>query len=140
MGSFVRFSPEPEFWSSVQLTIREALGPEGYDAAFAAGAALAIEEAVAYVRRARGERKRPARGWKRLTPTELEIVRHVAAGLTNRQIGQRMFITSGTVKTHLSQSSPNWALPRACAWPPKPPGASWIPAISPTRCGDIELR
>lgn len=102
MGSFVRFSPEPDFWSSVQLTTREALGPEDYDAAFAAGAALATEEAVAYVRRARGERKRPARGWKRLTPTELEIVRHVAAGLTNRQIGQRMFITSGTVKTHLS--------------------------------------
>ncbi|MBA2473636.1 MAG: response regulator transcription factor, partial [Pseudonocardiales bacterium] len=35
-------------------------------------------------------------------PTELEIVRHIAAGLTNRQIGQRMFISPGTVKTHLS--------------------------------------
>ena len=29
-------------------------------------------------------------------------MRHVAAGLTNRQIGQRMLITPGTVKTHLS--------------------------------------
>jgi DNA-binding CsgD family transcriptional regulator len=98
----VRFPPEPEFWSSVQLTTREALEPEGYDAAFAAGAALATEEAVAYVRRARGERKRPSRGWHSLTPTEIEIVRHVMAGLTNRQIGQRMFISPGTVKTHLS--------------------------------------
>jgi hypothetical protein len=36
----VRFPPEPEFWASVERTTREALGPDGYDAAFAAGAAL----------------------------------------------------------------------------------------------------
>jgi DNA-binding CsgD family transcriptional regulator len=29
-------------------------------------------------------------------------VRHIAAGLTNRQIGQRMFISPSTVKAHLS--------------------------------------
>jgi predicted ATPase/DNA-binding CsgD family transcriptional regulator len=98
----VRFPPEPEFWSSVELTTREALGPDGYDAAFAAGAALGTEEAVAYVRRARGERKRPSRGWDSLTPTELEVVRHIVAGFTNRQIGERMFISPGTVKVHLS--------------------------------------
>ncbi|MCA1705218.1 MAG: LuxR C-terminal-related transcriptional regulator, partial [Actinobacteria bacterium] len=98
----VRFPPEPEFWSSVQLTIREALGSEGYDAAFAAGAALRTDEAIAYIRRARGERKRPSRGWDSLTPTELDVIRHIATGLTNRQIGQRLFISSGTVKIHLS--------------------------------------
>jgi predicted ATPase/class 3 adenylate cyclase len=54
----VRFPPEPEFWASVELTTREALGPGGFDAAFAAGAALGTDEAVAYVRRTRGERKR----------------------------------------------------------------------------------
>jgi len=97
----VRFPPEPEFWSSVERTTREALGPDGYEVAFAAGAALGTDEAVAYVRRARGERKRPSRGWDSLTPTELEVVRHIAAGLTNRQIGERMFITAGTVKAHL---------------------------------------
>jgi predicted ATPase/class 3 adenylate cyclase/DNA-binding CsgD family transcriptional regulator len=98
----VRFPPEPQFWSSVQVPTREALGPDGYDAAFAAGAALGTDEAVAYVRRARGERKRPSRGWNSLTPTELDVVRHIAAGLTNRQIGQRMFISPGTVKAHLA--------------------------------------
>ncbi len=98
----VRFPPEPEFWAFVECTIGEALGPDGYETAFVAGAALATDEAVAYVRRARGERKRPSRGWDSLTPTELEIVRHIAAGLTNRQIGERMFITPGTVKAHLS--------------------------------------
>ncbi len=98
----VRFPPEPEFWASVEHTTQEALGSDGYATAFAAGAALTTDEAVAYVRRARGERKRPSRGWDSLTPTELEVVRHIAAGLTNRQIGEHMFITAGTVKAHLS--------------------------------------
>jgi predicted ATPase/DNA-binding CsgD family transcriptional regulator len=98
----VRFPPEPEFWAGVERTAQEALGDDRYDTAFAAGAALGIDEAVAYVRRARGERKRPSHGWDSLTPTELDVVRHVAAGLTNRQIGERMFITPGTVKIHLS--------------------------------------
>ncbi|MGH3997085.1 MAG: LuxR C-terminal-related transcriptional regulator, partial [Pseudonocardiaceae bacterium] len=98
----VRFPPEPEFWAGVELTTREALGDDACDVAFAAGAALATDEAVAYVRRARGERKRPSRGWDSLTPTELEVVRHIATGLTNRQIGERMFISPGTVKIHLS--------------------------------------
>ncbi len=52
----VRFPPEPEFWASVELTTREALGPDGYHAAFAAGATLKTNEVVTYVRRARGER------------------------------------------------------------------------------------
>jgi DNA-binding CsgD family transcriptional regulator len=98
----VRFPPEPEFWASVEHTTREALGPDGYDAAFAAGAALGTGEAVADVRRSRGERKRPSRGWDSLTPTELEVVRHIAAGLTNRQIGECMLLSPGTVKAHLS--------------------------------------
>ncbi|MGH3839387.1 MAG: hypothetical protein ACRDSF_27355, partial [Pseudonocardiaceae bacterium] len=59
----VRFPPEPDFWASVEHTTREALGPDGYQAAFTAGAALSTDDAVTYVRRARGERKRPSHGW-----------------------------------------------------------------------------
>ncbi|MGH3811666.1 MAG: LuxR C-terminal-related transcriptional regulator [Pseudonocardiaceae bacterium] len=98
----VRFPAEPQFWASVGHTTREALGDDLYDTAFAMGAALGTDEAVAYVRRARGERKRPSHGWDSLTPTELQVVRHIAAGLTNRQIGEQMFISAGTVKVHLS--------------------------------------
>ncbi|MGH8574514.1 MAG: response regulator transcription factor, partial [Gammaproteobacteria bacterium] len=90
------------FWAAVEHTTREALGPDGYQTAFTAGAALSTDDAVTYVRRARGERKRPSHGWDSLTPTELDVVRHIAAGLTNRQIGERMFISPGTVKAHLS--------------------------------------
>ena len=31
----------------------------------------------------------------------LEVVRHVAVGLTNPQIGERMFISPATVKVHI---------------------------------------
>jgi DNA-binding CsgD family transcriptional regulator len=72
------------------------------DAAVAEGRGLTMDEAVAYVSRARGSRKRPPGGWESLTPTELQVVRHAASGLTNPEIGERMFISRGTVKIHLS--------------------------------------
>lgn len=81
---------------------RDALGHRDFDAAWAEGEALTIDEAVAYVSRARGERKRPSSGWASLTPTELEVVKLVAKGFTNPEIGERLFIGRGTVKTHLA--------------------------------------
>lgn len=68
------------------------------------GAALELGEAVAYVRRARGERRRPAFGWDSLTPTESQVVDLAAAGLSNRLIGEQLFIAAGTVKVHLSHA------------------------------------
>lgn len=44
---------------------------------------------------------RPAEAPEQLSPRELEIMRLVADGLTNREIGQRLFITEGTVKNHV---------------------------------------
>jgi ATP/maltotriose-dependent transcriptional regulator MalT len=75
---------------------------QAFDDAWTAGAALSWEEAAAYAQRARGERRRPTFGWDSLTPTELEVVRLAAEGLTNPQIGERLFIGRGTVKTHLA--------------------------------------
>lgn len=36
-----------------------------------------------------------------LTRRELEIVRNVVAGLQNKEVGQKLFISEGTVKVHL---------------------------------------
>jgi LuxR family maltose regulon positive regulatory protein len=37
-----------------------------------------------------------------LSERELEVLQLIAEGLTNREIGQRLFITPGTVKVHTS--------------------------------------
>ena len=81
---------------------REPLGTDRFATAWAEGADLSLDDAVAYAQRGRGRRKRPSHGWNSLTPTELQIVELVAQGLTNPQIGDRLFISKRTVQTHLS--------------------------------------
>ena len=50
----------------------------------------------------RGRRARPQLGWESLTPTEQRVVDLVAEGLTNRQIGERLYVSPRTVQTHLA--------------------------------------
>jgi two-component system, NarL family, response regulator LiaR len=38
-----------------------------------------------------------------ITPRELEILEAVAAGLSTREIGERLFVSENTVKTHTSR-------------------------------------
>ena len=73
-----------------------------FDDAWAAGRPLSTDEAIAYARRGRGERKRPPTGWDSLTPTERDVVRLVSEGLGNKDIGNRLFISPRTVQTHLT--------------------------------------
>ncbi|HZX07189.1 helix-turn-helix transcriptional regulator [Kribbella sp.] len=65
-------------------------------------APLTLDEAVAYARRTRGARGRPSSGWASLTPTEEQVVALAVEGLSNPEIGERLFISRGTVKTHLA--------------------------------------
>ena len=81
---------------------RDALGVDAFHAAWAEGAALSIEEAIAYAQRGRGERKRASTGWSSLTPTELDVVRLVSEGLGNKDIAARLFVSHRTVQTHLT--------------------------------------
>src|SRR5262245_9776457 len=100
--SVARVPPEDEHWAAIDAKLREALAPEDYETAHAEGAELGIDDAVEWARRARGPRKRPAGGWESLTPTEVKVAELVAEGLTNPQVAERMFVSPGTVKTHLS--------------------------------------
>ncbi len=43
--------------------LRDLLGDNGFESAWAEGAALSTEEAIAYAQRGRGQRKRPTSGW-----------------------------------------------------------------------------
>jgi predicted ATPase/DNA-binding CsgD family transcriptional regulator len=97
-----RWRTEHDRADALAQRLRETIGDDALTKGLAEGNGLSLDEAVAYVRRARGTRKRPSGGWESLTPTELEVVRHVAAGMTNPEIGARMFISRGTVKVHLS--------------------------------------
>jgi predicted ATPase/class 3 adenylate cyclase/DNA-binding CsgD family transcriptional regulator len=82
--------------------VRNVMGEAQFDAAWADGAALSTDEAIAYARRGHGERKRPATGWASLTPTEQDVVRLVSEGLGNKDIATRLFISPRTVQTHLT--------------------------------------
>jgi DNA-binding CsgD family transcriptional regulator len=49
----------------------------------------------------RGARQRPATGWDSLTPTEQRVAALAAEGLTSRQIGDRLYVSTFTVGSHL---------------------------------------
>ena len=87
---------------SAATALRDALGEQDFDAAWAEGAALSTKEAIAYAQRGRGDRKRPTSGWAALTPTERDVVRLVSGGLANNDIATRLFVSPRTVQTHLT--------------------------------------
>ena len=98
----VRFKIYDAGYEASVAALRDALGDNDFDAAWAEGAALSTEEAIAYAQRGRGERKRPASGWGSLTPAESDVVRLVSEGLGNKDIATRLFISPRTVQTHLT--------------------------------------
>ena len=38
-----------------------------------------------------------------ITPRELQILEHIAAGMSNREIAEKLFVSENTVKTHSSR-------------------------------------
>ena len=98
----VRFSSREPRYQADLATARAAMPPDEFERAWEEGTELSLDDAVAYTRRGRGRRKRPAHGWASLTPTERQVVELVVEGLTNPRIGERLFISKRTVQTHLA--------------------------------------
>jgi len=101
-GGTVRLAIYQPAYEASFAEARNALGEDDFNAVLAEGAALSLEEAIAYAQRGRGERKRPSTGWASLTPTELDVVRLVSEGLGNKDIATRLFMSHRTVQTHLT--------------------------------------
>ena len=75
---------------------------DGFDAlAFPALAEVARQEL-----RASGEHsgRRQAQPWDQLTPQELQIAQMAADGLSNRDIGEKLYISRKTVAYHLNKT------------------------------------
>jgi DNA-binding CsgD family transcriptional regulator len=91
-----------------RLPLRAAL--ESFDA-------LAFPELAKSARRelrSTGERPRPRteETWTRLTPQELQIAQLAAAGHTNREIGQKLYLSHRTVEYHLHMIFPKLGITR----------------------------
>ena len=87
---------------ATRRAIDAALGAEGGSMVMPLGTELSVEETVEYLRRGRGQRARASSGWGSLTPTERKVVELVVEGLSNAEIGARMFVSTATVKSHLT--------------------------------------
>lgn len=98
----VRFRVWDAAFEVTVATLRDTLGTDEFERKYAEGFALTPEDAIAYARRGRGERKRPCSGWAALTPAERDVTRLLAEGLSNREIATRLFISPRTVQSHLT--------------------------------------
>lgn len=79
-----------------------ALLVEGLDLAHRCGATPLVERAGEEARAAGARPRRPRiSGVEALTPSELRVARLAAAGSTNREIAEQLFVTVKTVKDHL---------------------------------------
>jgi len=96
---FVVHQPEYEDWAA---RLREAVELNDFGRGWSEGAAVTTDESIVYAQRGRGERKKPIIGWESLTPTEMNVVRLVNVGLSNKEIATRLFISPRTVDTHLT--------------------------------------
>ena len=96
-------------WLRRQRRIADSRGPlRAADDTFSALSFAVLAECARQELRASGvtnRRHEPTEG-TRLTPQELEIARLAADGLSNREIGQRLYISHRTVGYHLHRIFP----------------------------------
>lgn len=97
-----RFPLEAERYEQLTVSLGKELSDAEFQQCWDEGERLELHEAVDYSRRGRGQQSRAAHGWPSITPVELQVTALVAAGLTNPQIAEQLFVSRNTVKTHLS--------------------------------------
>jgi len=96
-------------WLRRQRRVAESRAPlraarEGFDALGFDGLAQRAREELRASGESSGHRAPDLRD--QLTPQELQIARHAAEGLSNREIGQRLYLSHRTVGSHLYRIFP----------------------------------
>jgi non-specific serine/threonine protein kinase len=108
-GANLPMTALPSFQPS-QAAVREALGEPSFVANQALGRALPLRQVLAEAERrasatvsaAERQHAAPSETPFRLTSRELEVLRLVATGRTNREIGAALFVTQRTAATHIT--------------------------------------
>jgi DNA-binding CsgD family transcriptional regulator len=95
----VRPGPAASRAHARDVALAESAGPAEFERGWARG--QRTEEIVTETLSREGRRV-AATGWGALTRAEIEVARLAAEGLTNREIGARLFVSPRTVQTHLS--------------------------------------
>jgi non-specific serine/threonine protein kinase len=120
----IGFAPAPfiqVFYQAARTRLRADLGEAAFDTLWAAGQRLtpaqARAEALALVSAladapSSAPASTPVAG---LTPRELEVVRQVASGRSNREIAEALYISVPTVKRHITNILAKLALPSRSA-------------------------
>ncbi|HEU5385122.1 MAG TPA: LuxR C-terminal-related transcriptional regulator [Streptosporangiaceae bacterium] len=91
--------PGPDPRRARDVALAESAGAAEFGRGWARG--QRTEEIVTETLSREG-RRAAATGWGALTRAEIEVARLAAEGLTNREIGARLFVSPRTVQTHLS--------------------------------------
>src|SRR5258708_13149651 len=114
-------------WRRRQRRVGESGAPlRAAGAGFDAGGFAKLAESARQELRASGEtsRRRTPETWDQLTPQELQIARMAAEGLSNREIGQLLYISHRTVESH-----PHRIFPKL-GTPPRPPPPPPLPRLT----------
>lgn len=88
------------------ISARASLGKRRFEAAWASGQstpldALVEEASSVHAEEAAGAGRRGSRGSGPLSAREMEVARLIAQGKTNQEIASALYVTSGTVATHV---------------------------------------
>ena len=92
-GYLLKDRPAAELAAAVRLA---SAGVVQFDPAAAARLSSVLD-------RVRPAGATPVEGAPALTAREVDVLRHLAAGLTNREIAGRLYLSEGTVKNHVSR-------------------------------------